>query len=70
MNLTQLFGDVVESEFYGIEDPELEMLHFGLLVDHPDDLDGNEQKAQLDGKHGRKGIGKIQKFIQSSEKSG
>jgi multicomponent Na+:H+ antiporter subunit B len=43
LQVPQLFGDVIEPELDGVENPELEVLHLGRFVHHPDNLDGHQQ---------------------------
>lgn len=44
----------VDLELDGVQDPELEVVHARLAMDHPDDLEGNQQQGQLGGQEMRK----------------
>jgi hypothetical protein len=47
LELLEAPGDPVDLELDGVEDPELEVVHPGLPVDHPDDLQGNQEQGEL-----------------------
>lgn len=48
---------IVDPKLQGVEDPELEVIKAVLAVDHPDNLDGNKQYADLQGDIGREKMG-------------
>ena len=63
LQVLEAFAHHVYLKLDRIEDPELEMIHLGLAVDHPDDLEGDQQQGQLEGeKPGDRGQGESGEF--------